>query len=204
MIPSENIAYWLLLQRYPTCLVRLILMICERVCKWPYSCCFVGCCFQDLFRTARNILVLFPSSFFFAYFVSVRVVHPYSSTDTATAWKTILVNISKRSDFHIIDNLSIVVHAFTRRMLTSLSVGEILLLRFVKLLVNFRFPSATRVFFKLEFWIRFILWIELPWPENPANTYTRHTETLDRYFDLTRSHQQCIPWSPPLVIQFTI
>ena len=41
-----------------------------------------------------------------------------------------------------------------------------------------------------------ILWIELP--ENPANTYERHTETLDGCFDLIRSHQQYIPWSPPL------
>ena len=28
-----------------------------------------------------------------------------------------------------------------------------------------------------------ILWIELPWPENPANTYARLTETLDSCFD---------------------
>ena len=25
--------------------------------RWPYSCCFVGCCHQDLFNIARNILV---------------------------------------------------------------------------------------------------------------------------------------------------
>ena len=25
--------------------------------KWPYSCCFVGCYLQDLFNTARSILV---------------------------------------------------------------------------------------------------------------------------------------------------
>ena len=37
-----------------------------------------------------------------------------------------------------------------------------------------------------------ILWIELPWPENPPNTYARHTGTLDCCFDLIRSHQQCI------------
>ena len=27
--------------------------------------------------------------------------------------------------------------------------------------------------------------------------------TLNGYFDLIRSHQQCIPWSPPLVIELT-
>ena len=43
-----------------------------------------------------------------------------------------------------------------------------------------------------------ILLIELPWPEKPANTCVRHTETLDSCFDLIRSSQQCVPWSPPL------
>ena len=46
-----------------------------------------------------------------------------------------------------------------------------------------------------------ILWIELPRPENPANTYTQHMETPDSCFNLTRSHQQCIPWSPLLEIE---
>ena len=31
------------------------------------------------------------------------------------------------------------------------------------------------------------MWIELPWPENPANTYARHTETLDSCSGLIRS-----------------
>ena len=46
-----------------------------------------------------------------------------------------------------------------------------------------------------------ILWIELPWPENPANTYAWHTGILDSCFDLIRSHQHCLPWSPPLEIE---
>ena len=45
-----------------------------------------------------------------------------------------------------------------------------------------------------------ILWIELPWPGNPVNTYAQHMETLDSYFDLM-PHQQCILWSPPLKIE---
>ena len=40
----------------------------------------------------------------------------------------------------------------------------------------------------------FIQGIELLWLENLANTYVRHTKTLDSCFDLIRSHQQCIPW----------
>ena len=43
-----------------------------------------------------------------------------------------LLPYSLWSDFHIIDNLSIVVYAFTRRMLTSFSVDEIWLPRYVK------------------------------------------------------------------------
>ena len=34
----------LLLQQCPTCLVRLILIDFVMGGRWPYSCCFVGCC----------------------------------------------------------------------------------------------------------------------------------------------------------------
>ena len=47
----------------------------------------------------------------------------------------------------------------------------------------------------------YLLWIELLWPENPANTCVWHMEILDRCFDLIRSHQQCIPWSPPVTTE---
>ena len=45
------------------------------------------------------------------------------------------------------------------------------------------------------------MWIELPWPENLANTYAWYTETLDSCFNFIRSYQQCILWSPPLEIE---
>ena len=41
-----------------------------------------------------------------------------------------------------------------------------------------------------------ILWIELLWPENRANTCVQHMETLDSCFNLIRSNQQCIPCFP--------
>ena len=44
------------LQQCPTCLVRLTWMIFEIGSKWPYSYCFVGWCFQDLFKIAPCIL----------------------------------------------------------------------------------------------------------------------------------------------------
>ena len=60
-------------------------MVCEMRGKWPYSCCFVGCCFQNLFMTARSICVLPPLSLFSMHFVNAHEVHSYSITDTA--WK---------------------------------------------------------------------------------------------------------------------
>ena len=77
----------LLLKQCLICLARLSWVICEMGGKRPYSCCFVGCCFQDLLRTARSIFVLFPFSFFSKCFCRVHVVQPYSSTYTAFTWK---------------------------------------------------------------------------------------------------------------------
>ena len=42
------------------------------------------------------------------------------------------------------------------------------------------FSSFSRIFLSKEI----ILWIKLSWPENPANTYAWHTETLDTCFNL--------------------
>ena len=47
----------LLLQQCPACLVCLTWIVFMMGGRWPYSWCFVGCCLQDLFSIARNILV---------------------------------------------------------------------------------------------------------------------------------------------------
>ena len=47
----------LLLQQCPACLVRLAWIVFMMGGRWPYSWCLVGCCCQDLFNMARNILV---------------------------------------------------------------------------------------------------------------------------------------------------
>ena len=47
----------LLLQQCPACLVRLTWIVFVMGVRWPYSCCFVGCCLKDLFNIARSILV---------------------------------------------------------------------------------------------------------------------------------------------------
>ena len=51
----ENYRLWLL-QQCSACLVHITCMVCLIGGKWPYSCCFVGFCFQNLFEIARNIL----------------------------------------------------------------------------------------------------------------------------------------------------
>ena len=50
----------LLLQQCLACLVRLTWIVFVMSDRWPYSCCFVGCCLQDLFNIACSILVLLP------------------------------------------------------------------------------------------------------------------------------------------------
>ena len=47
----------LLLQQWPACLVRLTWIVFMMGGRWPYSWCLVGCCRQDLFNIACNILV---------------------------------------------------------------------------------------------------------------------------------------------------
>ena len=47
----------LLLQQCPACLVYLTWIVFVMGDRWPYSWCFVGRYFQDLFNIARSILV---------------------------------------------------------------------------------------------------------------------------------------------------
>ena len=128
----------LLPQQYPACLVRLIWMVLGMGGRWPYSYNREGCCFLDLFSTARNIVVLLPSSFFSIHLLSVYVAHPYRSIDTTTGWKKLRFILSDRSDHHMTDNQSIAVHAFASRVLMSLSVDETLFPRYVILSTSFR------------------------------------------------------------------
>ena len=116
----------ILLQQCPECLVRLTLIVFVMGSKWPYSCCFVGCCFQVLFNNARSILVWLPSSFFSIRLISVHVVHPYSNIDTTAAWKKPCFILSVRFDFHMTDSLLIAVHVFASQVSMSVSVDEIL------------------------------------------------------------------------------
>ena len=73
-------------------------------------------------------------------------MHPYSSIDTIAAWKKLRFILSVRSDFHMIDSLSIAVHAFVSRMSMSFSVDETLLPKLVNLSTSFReLPSSAEM-----------------------------------------------------------
>ena len=117
----------LLLPQCHACPVRLTWIVFVMGGRGPYSLRLVGCYRQELFKIARNILVYLPSSFFSSRFVSVQVVHPYSIIDTTAAWKKLRFILSVRSDFHMIDSLSIATHAFVSRVSMSFSVDETLL-----------------------------------------------------------------------------
>ena len=57
----DNITYeFVFISPVLTCLTWIVF---EMEGIWPYSCCFVGCCFKDFFKTACSILVSFPSIF---------------------------------------------------------------------------------------------------------------------------------------------
>ena len=62
-----------------------------------------------------------PNIFFLMWFVSIGVVHSYSSTDTDTAWEKSCFILSNEYNFHMIDNQSITVHAFPMRMILLIS-----------------------------------------------------------------------------------
>ena len=53
-------------------------------------------------------------------------MHPHSRIDKTTASKKLRFILSDKSDFHMIDNLSIAVYAFASRILMSFSIDEML------------------------------------------------------------------------------
>ena len=134
---------FLLFQQCPTYLARLIWMVLKMESRWLYSCCFVGCCFQDLFNIARRFYVQFLTIFFSIRLISNYVVHPYRRIDTTPVWKKLRFILSNKFGFHMSDNLSIVGHAFTCHILMSFSVDEMLFLRYANLSTSFREPPLS-------------------------------------------------------------
>ena len=134
--PYENITYEFILTSPLVTSMSCwsYLMVCKMGGRWLYSCCFVVCCCQDLFQTVCSIFVQFPSILFSTHFDSVKVVQLYSNTYISHSLEEILSYsiLSEKSDFLMIDKLLIVVLTFLIHILTSFSVDEMLLLRYVK------------------------------------------------------------------------
>ena len=108
-------------------------MIFETGDRWPYNVLFCGMFLQDLFNTARSILVQLPPSFFSTYALSASMWRIHIVVLT---W-TLHFILSDRSDFHMTKNLSIATHAFASRVLMSFLVDKTLLLRWMNLSTSF-------------------------------------------------------------------
>ena len=74
----------------------------------------------------------------FSMSASLKVVQLYNSIDMATASKNSYFISSERLNFFKVDNLWIVIYAFSMHMLISLSIDEISLPRYMKWSSNFR------------------------------------------------------------------
>ena len=56
--PQSNVTYvFVLVSLAVSCNSCSSCMVLEMGGKWPYCNCFVGCCFQDLFKISHSILV---------------------------------------------------------------------------------------------------------------------------------------------------
>ena len=74
------------------------------------------------------------------------MVRPFSSIDTTATGKKLRFILSIRFDFHMIDSLSIAVHAFVSCVSMSFSFDETLLPGYVNLCTSFReFPSSVEM-----------------------------------------------------------
>ena len=130
--PFENVSYEFVLASpaCPASLARLTWMICEIAGKWPYSRCFVRRCFRICSRLRTTFLYSSCLAFTLCVLlVSIWCIHIEVWTQLQKKSRFIL---PEGLDFHIINNLSILVYAYTRTVLTSLSVDKILLPRYVK------------------------------------------------------------------------
>ena len=83
----------LILRQYQQCLVRLFGVVLVMGDRWPYSCSFVGCCFENLFNIALSILAQFPSSFFSLYAVLASLWCPHIVDLTRTLFEKKKLNM---------------------------------------------------------------------------------------------------------------
>ena len=126
----------LLLKQCLTWLVCLTWMVFEKGAKWTHSCCFEGIACRICSK--QHVAFLCNSHLAFSPCILLTSMK-CSRIDTAKAWKKSHFIIS---NFYIIYNLSIAVHAFIRLLVNLLSVDEILLLKDVLFHSAFNGPLA--------------------------------------------------------------
>ena len=73
---------------------------------------FCGVLFAGFVQGSTYHSCVVPILFFAIRFVSVKVVHSYSSTDTATAGKKFRFISSERPNIHMIDYVLLAVHLY--------------------------------------------------------------------------------------------
>ena len=82
-------------------------------------------------------------------------MHPYSWIDTTAAWKKLRLILSDKSDFNMIDFLSIAVHAFASCTLMIFSVDEMLHSYLIQII-------WTQLYgFKYSYLILMIIWFQV-------------------------------------------
>ena len=91
---KENIAYaFVFTSPAEPSMSCLIWMVCKMGGMWPYSFCFVKCCFQDLFKAACMIHVYFLSGFFFKSLIKSKLVDHFIYLDSNISYTESDVNI---------------------------------------------------------------------------------------------------------------
>ena len=157
------ISSFLLLQQCPACLVRLIWIVLKIGGMWPYSCCFVGCCYENLLNITCSILLQSRLAFsLYGLSASMWCIHIVELTRPLLGKKFHFI-LSDKSDFHMIHYLSIVVNAFASRILMSFSVDEAMLLRLMNLSTSFREPpfSVEMFSFFIKTYVLRFVWIHM-------------------------------------------
>ena len=95
--------------------------------KWSY-CSFFGGGAASRICSEQHVAIFYNSHlalfFLSKHFVRIQGVQLYSSTDMITAWSKSRIILLEESNFQMIDNQSIAVHAFPMHMLISISVDE--------------------------------------------------------------------------------
>ena len=108
---------------------------------FTYSSFLVGYCCQDLFSMTRKILECVLSNLDCNCFVGTHAVEPYTKANSNTDLKKFLFKLSSKEDFQIVLNLLRALQALPIRIMTSFSVGHMLLLRYLKCSTFFKaFP----------------------------------------------------------------